>query len=234
MGADQHLDWAASARSVLDWWREAGVDVLVGDEPHDWLGQAPAAIPVPAATAAPPVARALPDTLDAFAAWRTGGDAPEGAAPDGRFAEGDPASALMIVVDCPADTGLIDGAPGRLFDRMLAAIGHSRESIYLTSLTTVRPLGGRIPPETLPALADLLRHHLTLVRPQRLLLLGQAPSRALDATDGSGAAGGLRPINLDGTIVSPVSTLHPRLLIERPALKVQAWKDLQILMGNQR
>jgi DNA polymerase len=28
-----------------------------------------------------------------------------------------------------------------------------------------------------------------------------------------------------------VATFHPRLLLERPAQKADAWKDLQLLMG---
>lgn len=45
MGADQHLDWMSSAASALDWWQEAGVDVLVEDAPRDWLAE-PMAAPV--------------------------------------------------------------------------------------------------------------------------------------------------------------------------------------------
>lgn len=234
MGADQHIDWNASALSVLDWWREAGVDVLVADEPRDWLARTPLAAPATDVTAAPPAALALPDTLEAFVAWRTGADAPEGDGGTGVLVEGDPAAPLMVVVDCPDGDCLIDGAAGRLFDRMLAAIGHGRESIYLVALTHARPLGGRIAPESLPRLGELLRHHVALARPARVLLLGQAPSRALGETNETAVDRSLRAINLDGTKVSAVSSLHPRFLIERPAMKAQAWKDLQMLLGDMR
>ena len=61
-------DWAASA---LKWWQDAGVDTIVGEEPHDWLNPKPAAAaPGPAveAVAAPPV-EVMPDTLAAFQDW---------------------------------------------------------------------------------------------------------------------------------------------------------------------
>jgi hypothetical protein len=29
-----------------------------------------------------------------------------------------------------------------------------------------------------------------------------------------------------------VATFHPRFLIEKPAAKAEAWKDLQLLMGG--
>lgn len=46
---------------------------------------------------------------------------------------------LMVLVDCPdRDDGeagqILSGAPGRLFDRMLAAIGQSRETVHLASV----------------------------------------------------------------------------------------------------
>ncbi len=237
MGADQHLDWAAATKSVLDWWREAGVDVLVDDTPRDWLAAPAAPTPAPDATAAPSALAppaALPDTLDGFLAWRRGADAPEGARANAILAEGDPASATAIVVDFADDTGLVGGPAGALFDRMLAAIGLSRESVYLVALTTARPLGDRIAPEALPRLGELTRHHLSLARPQRLLLLGQAVSRALSGTDGRGGQGILRAVNLNGAEIPVVSSLHPRFLLKQPAMKAEAWKDLQLLMGGPR
>ena len=235
MGADQHIDWAGHATSVLDWWREAGVDVLVDDDPRDWLTReaAPVVGPAPGVVAEIVVpATRLPDTLDAFVARRTGPDAPEGAG--GVLAEGDANADIMVVVDYPDGSELIGDAAGRLFDRMLAAIGLTRESIYLTALSTVRPLGGRIAPEALPQLAELLRHHVALAGPKRLLLLGQAPSRALTGTDAAQGSRSLRAINLKTGTVDAVTSLHPRFLIEKPAMKAEAWKDLILLMGGKR
>lgn len=235
MGADQHFDWAANARSVLDWWRDAGVDVLVDEAPRDWLARTPAPPPPIDATAAPVVAPAtLPATIDAFLAWRTGDDAPEGARPGSIVAEGDPTATTAIVVDFGDDQGLVGGQAGILFDRMLAAIGSTRESVYLIALTTVRPLGDRIAPEMLPQLGELARHHLSLAAPQRVLLLGQAASRAIGGTDEGSGQRNLQSINLNGAEISVVSSLHPRFLLKQPAMKAEAWKDLQLLMGGPR
>lgn len=232
MGADQTIDWGRSAISVLDWWRDAGVDVLVGEEPRDWLARAPAQATLAAVAAAPVAAAALPDTIDAYVAWRSGADAPEGAG--GLLAEGDAAAATMIVTDYPDGDMLLGDAPGRLFDRMLAAIGLARDSVYLVALTTKRPLGGRIAPEALPRLGELVAHHIALAGPQRVLLLGQAPKRALAGTDATGGDSNLRAINLENGTVVPVATWHPRALIDAPQMKAGAWKDLQMLMGGSR
>ncbi|WP_319937486.1 uracil-DNA glycosylase family protein [Sphingomonas cannabina] len=238
MGADQHHDWQELAQSALDWWREAGVDTLVADQPRDWRVQATAiaataAAPLPAeaeATAAP-----LPATLESFVAWRTGPDAPEAGWGMPLLApEGDPAADLMIVVDCPEGEALLDGAPGRLFDRMLAAIGRDRASIHLAALALARPVGGRLPPEMLPELTTLLRHHIALAAPKRLLVAGSAASRALIGTDSARARGSLRSVNLEVGTVDAVVSWHPRFLLERPAAKAEAWRDLQLLMGGLR
>ena len=98
-------------------------------------------------------APALPDTLAAFEAWRVGPEAPEAGWPGRPIgAQGSAQSGLMILVDLPdredSDAGvLLSGAVGRLFDRMLAAIGRDRASIYLASVCATRPGAGRIAPE---------------------------------------------------------------------------------------
>lgn len=233
MGADQHYDWATTAASALDWWREAGVDTIVEDEPRDWLARTrPPAPAAPAAPAPPPVVQ-LPDTLDAFVAWRTGPDAPEAEWGNPLLPpEGDPACGLMMVVDMPGSAGLFDDAAGKLFDRMLAAIGRDRDSIYLVSLAVARPLGNRIAPEAADQLADLMKHHITLVAPKRLFLLGQAPSRAILGMDRTTLPQSLHSVNLESFNVEAVASHHPRFLLERPAAKADAWKDLQLLIGG--
>ena len=56
----------AAAASALQWWQEAGVDVLVDEAPRDWLR--PKAKPTPVQASAAPAAEALPDQLELFQA----------------------------------------------------------------------------------------------------------------------------------------------------------------------
>ena len=239
MGADQNFDWNAAAVSALDWWRDAGVDVTIDEAPRNWLARIePAQVATIAdAVAAPDV---LPDTLAAFEAWRIGPKAPE-AAFHGRAmaAQGNPAAEIMIIIDMPeredAESGiLMSGAAGRLFDKMLAAIGHSRDTVYLVALCNARPASGRIAPEFEQRLGEIVAHHVALAAPKRLLLMGNAPSRALLAADTLHARGSLRSLNHDlGTVeikAQAVASFHPRFLIEKPAAKAEAWKDLQMLI----
>lgn len=230
MGADQTHDWQALAATALEWWRDAGVDVLVEDEPRNWLAKAVAA---PAAVEAEVAVAVLPDTLDAFVAWRGGPDTPDAGSAGPRFvAEGDAASGLMIVVDCPDEGGIVSGAAGRLFDRMLAAIGRDRASVYLVPLMIARPIAGRIVPELEAALVPLLRHHIRVAAPKRLLVLGQAASRVLFAADAATARGRLQVVNLEGFTVDAVGGIPPSLLLKHPAAKAESWRGLQALIGG--
>jgi DNA polymerase len=233
--------------SLIGWWREAGVDTLVDDEPRNWLAPAlerPAAAPQPemrarvTAPAPPPVSAPLPETLDALLAWmRESADAPEARWGRTRLLPAGNAQAdLMILIDAPdrgdAETGmLLSGALGALFDKMLAAIGRDRSSIWLASFATIRPVG-RVPEDAFKRLTAIARHHISLVAPKRLLIMGDLPSRALLGTEVMQARGELRPLNQGETTVHAVATFHPRLLDERPNYKAQAWKDLQLLMKD--
>lgn len=224
-------DWRAAAASALDWWREAGVDVLVDDAPRDWLAREVA----PAPAAAPVVeAPALPATLEAFLRWRAGSAAPEGAWRGVSVAASGPHDAQwMVLVDCP-DQGedcLLGGAAGRLFDRMLAAMGLTRGAVHLAAVCARRPVAGRLPRELADELHRLAAHHVGLLGPKRLLLLGDAAARALTGADVLRARGRLHRINHDGGETAAVATFHPRLLLERPAQKADTWRDLQLLMG---
>jgi DNA polymerase len=233
VGAEAHLDWHAAAASALAWWHEAGVDTLVGDEARDWLAP-PVVAPPPIAT---PLASALPTTLQSYLAWRHVGEVPEAAWPGGWIAASGPGDArLMVLVDCPdRDDGdeLLSGAAGRLFDRMLAAIGLTRDRVHLASVCAKRPTAGRLPAEATERLHELARHHVGLLAPQRLLVLGNAASRAVLATDVAPARGRLHPLNHDTTTTTQVvASFHPRFLLEKPAAKAGAWADLQRLRRN--
>lgn len=244
MGADQNFDWNQAAASALEWWRDAGVDANIDETPRNWLARpAPTPAADPGVTIADAVAAgAMPDMLAAFEAWRTGADTPEATWHGKAIApQGNASADIMIVIDMPeredaASSVLMSGSAGRLFDRMLSAIGLSRETVYLVAMCNARPAAGRIAPEIEARLSEILAHHIALAAPKRVLLMGNAPSRALLGMDFLKARGGLRAVNhRAGTVadeVQAVATFHPRFLIEQPAKKAEAWKDLQMLIGG--
>ena len=238
-------DALRDSASVLQWWHDAGVDVIVGDEAMDWLTQTgvesalatEAEAPADSAPATAPLA--LPTTIEAFGEWRNGAHAPDAGWPGRAITAAGPAAspALMVLVDCPERTdrdALLEGIEGRLLDRMLAAIGLSRDAVLLAAVCVRRPPGGRVPRDVAARLNEAALHHVSLVRPRRLLLLGDAASRAIAGTGVAESRGHLRDVyHKDQTITHAVASWHPRNLLDRPALKAEAWKDLLMLdAGN--
>lgn len=250
-GVQVSIDREAAA-SLIGWWRDAGVDTLVDEEPRDWLAPQnsfpareraversdPVALPSRSAPTSLSGGEELdlPPTLDALIAWMR--ESP--GVPEARWGRtrllpaGDPASGLMILTDMPepgdAEAGrLMAGELGDLFDRMLLAMNRDRSSIWLAPMATVRSVG-RIHPKESDRLLAITRHHIGLVAPRRLLLMGETPNRALIGPDWQAGRGAYHSINLGAVSVEAVATFHPRMLLQRPAYKAQAWKDLQLLM----
>jgi uracil-DNA glycosylase family 4 len=247
----------ADAASVLQWWSDAGVDVMIDETPHDWLRARPEtavaapvvaeermAAPEPASTPAPaPAARepepALPDQLPLFRAWLAENDRVPLAAPSVPRVcpSGDPASGLIILADMPsgedcASGTLISGEAGRLFDRMLAAIGRSRETVYLAALSCLRSPDGRLSTEIARSCAELARHHVGLVQPKALLLLGDSVSKALLGLPMAQSRGRWHEIPVYGGTVRAMVTLPPAYLLGQSAHKALAWGDLQMLLDE--
>jgi len=235
------MDVRSGAISALGWWLEAGVDTLVDESPRNWLRPAPAratADAAPAAAAAAPVERdSLPATIAAMQARLT--DPALLADAIGRPLPpiGDTASGLMLLADMPeaedaAAGQLLSGDAGRLLDRMLGAIGRDRASAYIATLAPARPAGGRIAPARAPELARLALHHVALAQPRMLLLLGDAPARAILGMGLAEARGRIHELNHRNATVGVVATFPPRYLLREQGAKAQAWQDLRMLLGG--
>ncbi len=181
----------------------------------------------------------FPPQLDLFQAWlRTSTTLPYATPAAPRVCPaGDPAAGLMIFAPMPSSEdcaagNLLSDAPGRLFDRMLAAIGRSRETIYLAGLSCFRPAGGRFDHSGEERCAAIARHHIALAAPKAVLLLGDACSKALLGIGAAQARGKVHTIEANGQAFDAVVTLSPEYLLSQPAAKAMAWADLQLLMEN--
>ena len=113
--------------------------------------------------------------------------------------------------------------------RMLAAIGVSEDAAYSASLACFQLPAARLDADALERCAELMRRHIALVAPKRLLLLGDAPARALTGQPLATARGKIHRI--EG--VRSVATFHPRFLLARPADKALAWRDLLLLTDKE-
>jgi len=230
----------AEAASLIGWWLDAGVDVAIAEEPRDWL-KPPAPLPSggagsKAAAEGRPTPVAKPDSLEAFHAWlRETSDLPLFHAGAARALPHGPANpAIMLISDLPdrefaAEGKPIGGEAWQLTVRMLAAIRFKPEEAYVASLSCFPTPGQRIDSASLERCAAMMREHIALVAPKRLLLLGEGPAKALTGQSAVQARGRIHRI--DG--IPAVATIHPRLLLERPQDKAHAWRDLLLLMSEE-
>jgi len=129
-----------------------------------------------------------------------------------------------------AASRLLSGDVGALFDKMLGAMNLSRDIAYLAPLSPARSASGRLTPEVIATLATLMRHHIGLVAPKRLLLLGDAPARALLGLGCVEARGRTHEVAGPSGPIPAIASFHPRLLIQTPDRKKAAWADLQLFM----
>ncbi len=225
-----------AADSLIGWWLEAGVDAPVGEVPRDWLRQTEAPSPLPlAARPCPICTEQARQTLAAFQAWlATRSGLPMDRPGAIRVAPHGPEGAkLMLLTDLPAREDAADGKPiggeaWALASRMLAAIGIEPERC-LCRLARLLPLPRRADSTaSSSACAAIARDHIRLAKPERLILFGDAPSRALLGEPLARARGHVHRI--EG--VRTIATFHPRWLLQRPSDKALAWRDLLLLMSE--
>jgi uracil-DNA glycosylase family 4 len=178
----------------------------------------------------------LPGTLEAFQVWLVSGDIEVKWASAARVGpSGDPGAGLMVLVDMPSDEDvsngvLLSGEPGATFDRMMTAIGRSRASLYLASLSPARTPTGTLDPSSARRLAEVARHHIGLVRPRALLLFGDACARALLGAPVTQSRGKWHELATPAGNISTLVTIRPEnLLPGQTAMRKMAWEDLQLL-----
>ena len=234
MGGEEHRYSAGDAASTLGWWLQAGVDTAISESPRNWL-KAP--VPPPTNVRQPSVqavSQAL-ETLHLFRDWLgTAPSLPLATAGTSRvMPQGQESAPVMLVAEMPAREDAAEGRPiggeaWQLMTRMLAAIGIAAEDAYTATLSCFHAPGAKIRAEDLAECAAIARQHVTLAKPKRLLLLGDAPARALLGKPLAAARGHVHKV--EG--VRTVATFHPRFLINRPSDKALAWRDLLLLMED--
>lgn len=242
--------------AVLDWYRAAGVDIAVGEEPVDRFAQRvpPRSAPQPVALAAmpddrpaePPMLGGDPSEARSLAASARTLDELQAllGAYDGCglklratqlvFADGNPDAEIMLIGEAPGAEEDRQGKPfvgksGQLLDRMLAAIGLDRSKVYIANTVPWRPPGNRTPtPEELALCLPFLHRQVELVAPKLVMTLGGPAMQTVFSTT-SGIIkmrGKWSSVTIGSHQVEAIPTLHPAYLLRNPAAKQQAWKDI--------
>jgi DNA polymerase len=150
------------------------------------------------------------------------------------FADGNPQAAVMLVGEAPGRDEDVEGLPfvgrsGQLLDRMLAAIGLDRRSVYIANVIPWRPPGNRTPtPHETEICRPFIERQIELAGPKVLITLGGPSAKLLlNTTDGIlRLRGNWRAhVTASGISIPTMPTLHPAYLLRNPAHKKLAWRD---------
>ncbi|MEM6314502.1 MAG: uracil-DNA glycosylase, partial [Planctomycetota bacterium] len=99
------------------------------------------------------------------------------------FGDGSPDARLMFIGEGPGENEDQQGKPfvgraGQLLDKMIGAMGLSRESVYIANIVKCRPPQNRNPAaEEIEACTPYLNEQIGLVRPEAIVTLGLPASR---------------------------------------------------------
>lgn len=155
------------------------------------------------------------------------------------FADGNPEADIMVIGDVPAEEEDRQGVPfvgasGQLLDKMLAAIGLDRTSVYLTNLVFWRPPGNRTPSEVeIAACLPFTEQHIRLKAPKLIILFGSLTTKTLLRTKepfsklrGRWQDYAPAMAEADSATIKCLPMYHPTYLTRQPSAKRQAWADL--------
>ena len=137
---------------------------------------------------------------------------------------------LLIITDAPsADDDMsghiLSGEAGDLIDKMLSAIGMSRESVSLIPLVFWRTPGGRTPTrEELDLTRPFVDKFIEMLCPKFVVTLGTLAATEIAKTNLSAGHGEITQSEFDYKII-PI--YHPNYLILKPSAKRDVWNALQ-------
>ena len=243
-------------KSILEWWDAAGVDVPdvssaapkrkapaqknARQMPAKTTARpaAPSAAQVPKVIidAAPIAAKAktlaeLKSAMDKFDAGTLSDHARQCV-----FARGNPEAEVMVIGEAPGRDEDIAGKPfigpaGQLLDKMLASIGLTEETAYLTNVVNWRLPKNRNPTEDDIALCrPFLHRHIELAAPKVIVLVGGVSMAAMTGLSGiMKNRGQWQTVTIASKDIPALPIYHPAFLLRQPTLKKDAWRDLLAL-----
>src|SRR5262249_45321813 len=124
------------------------------------------------------------------------------------------------------------GKAGQLLDRMIAAMGYSRDEVYVCNIVKCRPPDNRKPePGEMACCMPTPAAQLSAVAPQASAALGATAVEGL-----LGVSGGITRMRgqwkLYQRAVPVMPTFHPAYLLRNPAAKREVWDDLKAVLKH--
>jgi DNA polymerase len=161
------------------------------------------------------------------------------------FGQGHAAARLVFVGEGPGyeedKQGLaFVGPAGQLLTKMIAAMGLTRNDVYICNVVKCRPPENRTPfADEMLACSPYLHEQLSIIQPEIIVALGAPAAKTLLNTADS--VGKLRgrfheyhpPESVgEGRPIPVMPTYHPAYLLRTPEDKGKVWADLQMVMSR--
>lgn len=165
------------------------------------------------------------------------------------FGEGSPHAQVFIIGEGPGADEDASGRPfvgrsGQLLDQILAAVGLSRNEVYIANMVKCRPPANRVPQaDEVAACSHWLHSQLATVQPKVIVTLGNTPSRhILGLKQGTTKTRGQwLHYSADWGAAYAMPMYHPAYLLRNPSRLVGSpksltWRDIRevkaVLMGK--
>jgi DNA polymerase len=160
------------------------------------------------------------------------------------FGVGAPDAPLMFVGEAPGEQEDRRGEPfvgpaGQLLDKMIEAMGWTRDTVYIANTTKCRPPNNRNPqPDELGECMPFLHAQIAAIAPRIIVALGKPASNQLLGTDDTpisalrGRFHDYARFTSDRHSLKVMPTFHPAALLRDPDKKRAVWSDLKLVMAE--
>lgn len=168
--------------------------------------------------------------------------------------EGNVDAELMFIGEGPGFDEDRQGRPfvgraGQLLDKMIAAMGLTREQVFIANIAKCHPMTDPLHPDKhgndrapnageIACCRKYLEQQIAIICPKYIVALGGVSAKALisDAKSLGALRGRFYDLSLDSVkLPRPVkilATFHPAALLRNPSWKKDAWIDLQMVMAE--
>ena len=143
---------------------------------------------------------------------------------------------VLVIGEAPGEEEDLSGRPfvgkaGELLDKMLGAIGLSRNAnTFIANTVKCRPPKNRDPQaEEMKACRAFLDAQISILKPKYILLLGKVSVRDIFGLQDEFSLSTYRQKILEYFKIPVIVTYHPSALLRNPEYKKPAWEDLKLL-----
>lgn len=150
------------------------------------------------------------------------------------FGSGNPKTRLLFIGEGPGSDEDMQGLPfvgrcGQLLTKIIEAMGHKREDVYIANIVKCRPPNNRVPErDEIEKCVPFLKAQIEIIKPEMIVALGLTAAKALTGQETTMANLRGKFHNLQWNSKIPLmATYHPAYLLRNPDAKRIVWEDMK-------